>query len=248
MISASKRNSVQSSLYQYNTVKSLNCKKFRWDIEFYQIIIHFNLKSKSAWKFGALLPSELNCWHYPKWLQIQTIIGKFSFILCNLRVLRQSIQFLNTGKVHLECSVKRISGQVQFFRFKLPFVLQSFISGVDEYVQIMRMAIQLQQVCNCDSRSCVQNKYLIIVVRKMVLCYGGIQNENIRGAEAIRWDKVKQCRNVPEGGNSALRRQRCAEITFLGLNSIQVRQRRINAKCELWGWWYACTSCNSAFP
>ncbi|CAL6112061.1 Hypothetical_protein [Hexamita inflata] len=103
-------------------------------------------------------------------------------------------------------------------------------------------------MCTCDSRSCVQNKYLIIVVQKMVLCCSGIQNETIRGAEAIRRDKVKQGRNVPEGENNALRRQRCAENTFLDQNSIQVSLRRTFAKCELWGWWYACTSCNSAFP
>ncbi|CAL6038222.1 Hypothetical_protein [Hexamita inflata] len=102
-------------------------------------------------------------------------------------------------------------------------------------------------MCNYDSQSCVQNKYLINLVRKMVLCCSGIQNQNIRGAEAIRRDKVKQGRNVPEGGNNSLRRQRCAKITFLGQNSIQVSQRRVNAKCELWRWWYACTSCNPAF-
>ncbi|CAL6110882.1 Hypothetical_protein [Hexamita inflata] len=109
------------------------------------------------------------------------------------------------------------------------------------------MAIQLQQVCNCDSRSCVQNIYIIIVVQKMVFKNSGIQNKNIRGAEAIKRVEVKQGRNVPEGGNNALRRQRCAKNTFLGQNSIQASQRRTIAKCEFWGWWYACTSCNLVF-
>ncbi|CAL6020969.1 Hypothetical_protein [Hexamita inflata] len=81
----------------------------------------------------------------------------------------------------------------------------------------------------------------------MVLCCGGIQIENIRGAEAIRRVEVKQGRNVPEGGNSALKRQRCAKITFLGKNSILVSWRRVNAKCEFWWWWYAFTSRNPAF-
>ncbi|CAL6076565.1 Hypothetical_protein [Hexamita inflata] len=156
-------------------------------------------------------------------------------------------KFPNAGKILQRYPVKRISGQDHFFMFKLPFELQSFISGVDEYVQILRMAIQLQQMCNCDSLNCVQNKIKIVVVQKMVLCCGGIQIENMRGADSIRWDKVKQGRNVPEGGNNALRRQRCAKNTFLGQNRILVSQRRINTKCELWGWSYAFTSCNPAF-
>ncbi|CAL6044215.1 Hypothetical_protein [Hexamita inflata] len=85
-------------------------------------------------------------------------------------------------------------------------------------------------------------------MQKMVLCCSGIQIENICGAEAIRRDKVKYDRYMPEGENNDLRRQRCAKNTILGQNSIQVRQRIINAKCELWGWWYACTSCNTSFP
>ncbi|CAL6097279.1 Hypothetical_protein [Hexamita inflata] len=81
----------------------------------------------------------------------------------------------------------------------------------------------------------------------MVLYCGDIQIENIRGAEAIRRGKVKQVRNVPEGENNDLRRQRSVKNTFQGKNSILVSWRRINAKCELWGWWYACASCNQAF-
>ncbi|CAL6065585.1 Hypothetical_protein [Hexamita inflata] len=109
------------------------------------------------------------------------------------------------------------------------------------------MAIQLQQMYNNDSRSYVQNKYQIILVKKMVLCCSGVQIENIRSAEAIRRVQMKQVRNVPESKNNALRRQRCAKSTFMGLNSIYVSQRRVIAKCELWGLWQAFTSCNPAF-
>ncbi|CAL6114930.1 Hypothetical_protein [Hexamita inflata] len=122
--------------------------------------------------------------------------------------------------------------------FKLPFELQSSISGVDQYVQILRLAIQLQQMCNGDSLNCVQNKIIIIVVQKVVLCCSGIQIENMRGAEDIRRGKVKQGRSVPEGENNDLWRQRCAKNTFLGQNRILVGQRRINTKCQLWGWSY----------
>ncbi|CAL6113215.1 Hypothetical_protein [Hexamita inflata] len=197
---------------------------------FTKIIIHFSLESKSARKFGALLPAQQNRQHWLKWFQIQAIAEKLSFMLCILRVLMLNSKLPNVGKIHPEYPVNRISGQDHFFRFKLPFVLQSFISGVDEYVQILRLAIQLQQMCNYDSLHCVQNKIIIIVVQKVVLCCGGVQIENIRGAEAIRWGKVKQVRNVPEGENNDLRRQRCAKSTFLGQHRIQVSQRRINAK------------------
>ncbi|CAL6106843.1 Hypothetical_protein [Hexamita inflata] len=90
-------------------------------------------------------------------------------------------------------------------------------------------------MCNCDSLRCVQNKYFIIVVQKVVLCCGDIQIENICGAEAITCGKVKQGRNVPEGENNALKRQRCAKRQYLSQNRIQVSQRRINAKQQLWG-------------
>ncbi|CAL6004841.1 Hypothetical_protein [Hexamita inflata] len=214
---------------------------------FTKIIIHFSLESKSARQFGALLPEQQNRQHQLKWFQIQTVAEKFSFTLYILRVLNLQRKLPNVGKVHPECPVKRISGQDHFFRFKLPFEQQSFISGVDEYVQILRLAIELQQMCNSDSLHCVQNQIKIIVVRKIVLCCSGIQIENIRCAEAIRWGKVKQGRNVPEGENNDQRRQRCAKSTFLGQNRKQVSQRRINAKCELWGWSYARISCNPAF-
>ncbi|CAL6097605.1 Hypothetical_protein [Hexamita inflata] len=152
MISASKCKFVEkASYYQYNTENSLN----RIEITLSQRISpnhhSFQLEKQICWKFGDLLPEQQNCQHRLKWFQIQTIAEKFSLTLCILQVPSLRRKLPNVGKVHPVCPVKRISSQDQIFRFKLPFEQQSFISGVDQYVQILRLAVQLQQMCNCDS-------------------------------------------------------------------------------------------------
>ncbi|CAL6107919.1 Hypothetical_protein [Hexamita inflata] len=232
MITASKCKLVQKAHYWsiYHRKITESHRNNAEPENFTKIIIHFSLKAN-------LLGNSALCCQNNIIANIGSNSSKyrlspeiFSLSLSTLQVLSQLRKLPNVGKVHPECPVKRISGQDHFFRFKLPFELQSFISGVDEYVRILRLAIQLQQMCNSDSLNCVQNKIIIIVVQKVELRCGGVQIENISGAEAIRWGKVKQGRNVPEGENNDLRRQRCAKSAILGQNRLQVSQRRINAK------------------
>ncbi|CAL6044213.1 Hypothetical_protein [Hexamita inflata] len=142
MISASKRKSVlKLTINQYNTVKSLNCKRIALGQRILPNLHSFQLEKQICLEIRRSVTIRIKS---PTLAQVATNLAHHRKVLVyavQSWVLKWSRKFPNVGKIHLECSVKRISGQDQIFRFKLPFEQQSFISGVGEYVQIMRMAI-----------------------------------------------------------------------------------------------------------